>query len=369
LIVIPQLLLLAGFVILLQRRVVVSPVLTLVAFCMCPLLMIHAVASYNDLLAGLLIACGLVLIVEILAEDKDVPTRSWLLLGCLFAAASMTKFQSTLVASVVMVFLAIALILQRRITWHHFLWILAIIVAINAWEIRNLLLHDNPFYPITVELAGRTLFAGPEQNYVVRPEYGPHIGPFYFLTSITEFDWIKRGVVPAYSLEMGAGDISRAFGQGRTGGFGQAYIIATGACLIVQILGWRRIDRVQRTLFCLSIVLLVATSFMPQSHELRYWIYLPLILNVATIRFISMCGVSIAGALLMLSPFVAIAVASSGGYVWDSRYISAVAAHPYVNRDSVTKEVNYTAYIDFRNSRAITGQNTSLICRRDFQVK
>lgn len=363
-VVVPQLLVLAGFVILVQRRLAVSPVLMLMACCMSPLLIIHAVASYNDLLAGLLLSCGLVLIVEVLAEKKNVAAGSWLLLGCVFAAASMTKFQSTLVASVIMVIFAIALFLQGRLTWSCLFWIFAIGVAVNAWEIRNLLVHSNPFYPITVELAGKTLFSGPEQNYVVRPEYGPHIGSFYFITSITEFDWIKRGVVPAYSLEMGAGDISRMFGQSRTGGFGQAYVIATFACLIAQTLGWRRIDRTQRTLLGLSIVLLIITSFMPQSHELRYWLYLPLILNVSTIRFISMHGIGVVGNLLIIAPFVVMALASSWGYVWDSRYMSASVPDSYVNSGPAEKIVGYSEYIDFRNSRAVTDQNTRLVCRK-----
>lgn len=364
-IVLPQILALAAFIFVLQRRLSISPVLSLVAFCMSPLLLIHAVATNNDLFPAILIACGLVIVVDILAEDREIAPATWLQLAFFFAVASMTKYQATLVVSAVIAIFSITLLVQRRFDFKCVLWVVFIYLAIYAQEIHNFLVYRDPFYPISIQFGGKTLFFGPEVEYSNKPQYGPHVGIYYFLTSITEFDWIKRGVVAFYSFEMGTGDIPRNFGPARTGGFGQAYVMASSSLIIAQFLFWRKLDRKQRVMACTSVAVLLVTALMPQSHELRYWLYLPLFLNVAMLRFFRIIGFGSFKVLFLLLPFAILGVASSMGYIWDSRYIPAKLDDKYINLTQDKKMVDYSEYIDFRYSRAITGQNIVLFCRKN----
>ncbi len=364
-VVIPQMIALAGFVFAVQRRLGVSPTLTLAAFCMSPLLIIHAVATNNDLFAGILIAWGLVIVMEIVAGPEDLTTSSWLQLVVLFALASATKFQATLVVSAVLALLIVTLAVQRRLKPGYFGWLVVAVISVNAWEIRNLIAHGNPFYPVTVNLAGHVLFAGPEPDYSLRPQYGPHIGAFYFLTSLTEFDWVKRGVVALYSLSMETGDSARTFGVGRTGGFGQAYVIASLSLIIAQFVFWKSLDRKQKILVWMFAASLVITSLMPQAHELRYWLYLPLFWNVVTLRFLGLVGAGFGGTLAIAIPFVAMGIGSSVGYIWDARYVDSKPPVQYTNSDPNVITVEYAKNIEFAFSRAMTGQNVILFCKKD----
>jgi hypothetical protein len=363
-VVLPQMLALAAFVFVLQRRLSISPVLSLAAFFMSPLLLIHAVATNNDLFPAILIASGLVIVADVLSEEREIAPTTWLQIAFFFAVASMTKYQATLVVSVAIAIFAITLLVQRRLELKYVPWFIFLALTVYVQEIHNLLVYHNPFYPVSVQFGGRTVFAGPEVEYSNKPQYGPHIGIYYFLTSITEFDWIKRGVVAFYSFEMGTGDIPRYFGAARTGGFGQAYVMASLSVLIAQFLFWRNLDRKQKAIACTTVVALAVTALMPQSHELRYWLYLPLVLNVAMLRFFRIMNFGFIKVVFLMLPFMILGIASSTGYIWDSRYVPAKLDDKYVNLGQNTKMVDYSEYIDFRYSRAITGQNTILSCNK-----
>jgi hypothetical protein len=151
----------------------------------------------------------------------------------------------------------------------------------------NLIALHNPFFPIAT-----AFFSGPEPSYAAAPTYTSTLAPFHTLLnhflSASEFDWIARGVVPSYTIDQaraqtqygGLLDPRALIGLVRTGGaFGPTYLVVIGAFIISAIQawkGWRSGHEIGvvgvATLSCLPYLLLA--GFLPQTHELRYYMAL-----------------------------------------------------------------------------------------------
>ncbi len=340
-VVIPQLIALGYLVYLAQKRLRVSPLLLLASFCAVPLLLIHTFSTNNDLISGLLIAAGMIIVVDIVSVRQDIDARTWILLIALFSAGSATKYQSTLVVSIVLVALLFVLLLTRRFKSKYLIWFLIAGISIGVFEIKNLVVHHNPFYPIQIKVGQKILFEGPESEYSQKPSYKPDIGASYFLASASEFDWVKRGVVPRYSYAMEEGDRFWRFGAARSGGFGQAYMLATFTLLILQFIMWRRIDRKQKALISTAAFLLLATAVMPQSLELRYWLYLPVFLNIVSLRYICK-NMSNLSAALVVSPLIVLGALGSFEGIWNGKYIYQEKRSDFSAQNIMPVELNYS---------------------------
>jgi hypothetical protein len=149
--------------------------------------------------------------------------------------------------------------------------------------------YGNPFYPIEVHVGEHVMFAGPESLTPDNPTY--HGGkiklpePLNFVLSVTEFDWIMRGVAPWYSLDSGTGLAPRVGAASRTGGWGVVFVFLNGCIFLAQIIFLRREnDQEQRHLVIGGTVLILVTAFLPRAHELRYWLYIPLMVSTINLR-------------------------------------------------------------------------------------
>lgn len=366
-VVIPQLVALLLLLYVAQRRLGISSLLLLASFGMVPLLLIHTVSTNNDLLSGILIACGLIFGAEMVADTRDISSLRWITLISLFAAASATKYQSVLFTSAIFAVFIAAIVIQRRFRARYLVWVIVAVVAINAFEIRNFIRYNNPFYPVEVKAGGKIIFKGPETAYSQMPTYEPRSGPAYFIASITEHDWVKRGVVPRYSYAMEEGDLSRMFGSARTGGFGQAYVLVTLSLLIFQAILWKAIDRRQRTLLSTCAALLALTAIMPQALELRYWLYVPIFLNITTLRFVQQFGLTKSKMFLLMAPLLALSFANSFNGIWPGRYQFSPPPSEYMNTGASPKQIEYPypEFTVFRYSLAITGQNLNMSCKEN----
>jgi hypothetical protein len=126
--------------------------------------------------------------------------------------------------------------------------------------------------------------AGPEVEYRSYPRYAENPGilarPLNWALSVSEADWLIRGVKPEYTIDSSIGDSPRRYGPARTGGYGGALIVGT-----IVLAGWlvsrtARSGALERHRFLLALFafMTVVMAFMPQSHELRYYLYWPLLL-------------------------------------------------------------------------------------------
>jgi len=268
-----------------------------------PMVLIHYEATYLDLPAGLLIALGFFLFVDLIeaAGNGETPLRSAkapIAVAC-FAAAGNIKYQGLIGA--VAVTAAIAILCLAFRTPARFrgaiacLLILAnLLGAISV--LKNWSLLGSPTYPIAIAVGDKTFFPGPESpdrdndkpSYLIGGKSFALPEPVNFALSLTELDWTLRGVVPWYNVDALAGKFPIRGGPGRTGGFGAAFIAFNLTVLIIQLVFLRKeSDRKQKIIVLGAALVLVLTALLPRSHELRYWFFLPLILAGGNLRFLA----------------------------------------------------------------------------------
>jgi hypothetical protein len=307
-IIVPQLLLCGAYFAYVSRAYRVPLSWIVFAFFASPMLFIHYQATYLDLPSGLCIALGFLLAMDLL---ERVPTdgpqfprvRAAACIACLGLAGNI-KFQSLLIVLVVVAIAATTYLFARGVaiaTRVRLLATLAIATLIaSASAIKNEFVHDNPLYPLAVTVRGIEVLRGPQRSdgdaktpaYRLIGERMVHPpGPINFILSATELDWTLRGVPPWYSIDAGIGmsPTRRGTEGSRTGGWGGVFFIFNACLLALQILRLRREpDRTQRLMVVGAFVLLAVTSALPSSHELRYWLYVPLVLIPVNLRYLAM---------------------------------------------------------------------------------
>ena len=269
----------------LRRRLNVpwsSSVLGLLAI---PLVQAHASSSYVDLPGNVALAVVVLLAVERFATDRPVDAPTLVLGGAAAAIAANTKLllaPLALGAWLVLVFGAARPAWARRaVPWRLGAFAFGICVLVLAWPLKNLLLHHNPTFPVRMTLFGHA-FPGAEDPYSSSPRWlagAPE--PFRFACSILEVGvrpmtdaW--RWTVDQYMPPDSSGP--------RMGGFFGAYVAAEICLFAARAYAGR--ERAVRRAATAFAAFTVVTSFMPQAHELRYYMSWMIVL-VATNRWLA----------------------------------------------------------------------------------
>lgn len=380
--IVPQLLLCAAFFAYAVRAHRIPLTWMVLAFFSSPMLFLHFQATYFDLPAAICIALGFFLLLDLLdgATNLSAPIP-WTKAVAAIASIGLggnIKYQS-LVAGVTALAIVTALCLVTpAIPYRRRAGLIAVIViaglVASASALSNVHAYRNPFYPLKVVVHGATLFDGPEEpevdaHYPTYRTIGPKEislpGPLNFFLSATELDWTMRGVAPWYNLDSNTGQIAQRGAPSRTGGWGGLFIIANGLFLALQTYRLRReSDRRQRQLVIGVLLLLVATACFPRAHELRYWLYVPLLLIVVNLRyaFIHYRGGIVTGALIVLMSYgVAHTVVSPKSDLFIPRPLSVAALRAEVPPNVVRALSETGRYCDpnddwiFRYSTALTG--------------
>jgi hypothetical protein len=143
---------------------------------------------------------------------------------------------------------------------------LLVLPLVLATPLKNAALHGNPYYPIRVSIAGHVL-PGPERPYDGAPEWlasAPR--PWRFVCSLLE-----TRVRPMTSTRRWTVDqwMPEETGGNRMGGFFHAYVLLHLAALGIRVARDRA--RPVRVAAIGFLALTVLVAFMPQSHELRYY--------------------------------------------------------------------------------------------------
>ena len=265
-----------------------------------PLVAFHSTSNYIDLFVAVMICLQVIAAWQVERQARQVyltplrrPLDGWSGIFIVAAVAvGNSKFQALVVSMAISGFLALYLIFNRAKLATGVLPRLAVVLALAsvlslATAARNTVAFGNPFYPVRINLPalGVTL-PGAEDEYSSRPNYAESLGamskPVYWILSVTEIDWKVRQVPVTYNLDANTGDQAKRFGPGRTGGTWGFFI---GCCCILalwlSVLAFRRnTDGFPNGIFILLLFsfLTVLTAFMPQSHEMRYYLYWPILL-------------------------------------------------------------------------------------------
>jgi hypothetical protein len=147
------------------------------------------------------------------------------------------------------------------------------VLLIFATPIKNMILHGNPFYPIKFELFGKTL------NYKEAPDKSEM--PGYLIDAHPAKRWIysilEVGILPlndgrrwTINQNMDMDPVAYQTGY-RMGGFFSAYVVFH-LCLFAYLC-FRM--RTRETWIAIVFLILISSmsSVLPQSHELRYYMY------------------------------------------------------------------------------------------------
>jgi len=262
-----------------------------------PMVAIHATSGYIDLVVGCAVAAQAIAGARLLAavRNAEAPGKGD---GAAFlvaaAIAGNAKYMGLALALTIAVYVAIVG-WRRGGSRRGRLVALAVTAALLAsgWAVRNGVRYGNPVYPVTLRLplVGIEL-PGESAPYRKEPDYlsalGPLGHPLGFLLSVTEIDWLVRGVEPDYSIDGASGNRARRFGPAKTGGYCGAYVVALVATLLasrrrrsVTSTGRAVLDRELVRLLGLATVVI---ALLPQSHDLRFWLGWPLLLVATTLR-------------------------------------------------------------------------------------
>jgi hypothetical protein len=244
----------------LKRAFGIAPHVAFIALLAIPLVQIHATQCYVDLPANIGLTVLLLLVYRAWVDPE--PPRLRLLVGaaaCAIATAN-SKFQL-----VPLVLVASAALLLRAYKEKRNLLVFALALPlVFATPLKNLVLYGNPVWPVEFGLG----LPYAETRYDSAPYWLEHAPrPARFLLSIVEWN------VDGWSVDQWTPPEHPAK---RMGGFFGAYVIAGIVGLGIALYEKRtRETKVAAAMFGGTTLVV---SFLPQSHELRYYLVWMLLL-------------------------------------------------------------------------------------------
>lgn len=243
-----------------------------------PMVVIHATASYIDLFGNAFLAAGVGSCAYLFLFPERA-TRAVLVGGLVaLAGAAWSKFQMAPVVALVLSSLGVVALSRSPAAGFSrrqvaLLGVVATLVT-SAPYLKNLFMYGNPVWPIHIPFTG-DLFPSRTDPYVegarVRPAQLAHLGQLsLFVHSLFEINHpISYFWRPRWSIDQGAAGI--AF---RMGGF---WGTAAGAYLVTAALMLVACCRGRGALLVAGIVAVLGfVALLPQSHELRYYLFIPL---------------------------------------------------------------------------------------------
>jgi hypothetical protein len=275
--------LVAGLVWLYGRRISLRWLAT--ALLGVPLFVIHLESGYVDLFTASFLALAFAAFAELERDSLRPRAGAALLVGAL-AAAQLAKFQAWPVAALIgaaatwrFAALARAGRISRRAALAQFA---ALALLLAAWPVRNLVVFHNPVYPVVFPFAP-SLFPNARVDadsgvYNLPVWLADRSRPVRFLASLAEWSRFHSGERFYWSIDQSAHADPTRSPHHRLGG----WFPWTMAALAFGALRARRAGKLSATAqvtFAASVVLIAC---LPQSHELRYWLFVPLGLAIAT---------------------------------------------------------------------------------------
>ncbi|MEO7110923.1 MAG: hypothetical protein ABI183_10840 [Polyangiaceae bacterium] len=262
----------------LRRRFDVPISLSMIALFAIPLVQTHATSCYVDLPANAAASVVVLMAIEAVATTREISMRAVAVVcACAAIAANM---KALLHVILILALLVIAWRLFKRGDRKKMMVLALALPLIFATPLKNLALHQNPYFPLQLTIAGH-VFPGVEAPYSSSPPWlASTPRPVRFVCSILEigirpFTDERRWTVDQWMPESSGS---------RMGGFFGVYVVANLALLV-----WSAARDREGTVRRASIAFLAFTlvvSLMPQSHELRYYLSWMMVLVALNAWFI-----------------------------------------------------------------------------------
>ncbi|MGK7885250.1 MAG: hypothetical protein AB4057_11570 [Crocosphaera sp.] len=245
-----------------------------------PMVHMHAARSYIDLPGNVCVSI-LILTTYLLYLNKiPLNNKTFLLIITSAAAAAHIKFQLIPVVCVILLAVLPQVILKygqpnenKRINVPRaiksFVLCLAASLVIFATPIKNIIIYQNPFYPVKIEIAGAVLNhneAPPNFMHENLRNLPPHLRWGRSVLEIDVFD-DRRPWPWTLAMDFISWDEEK-FGLG---GYFGGYVVFN--LFLFLYLCIRNFNHQSKIAVILMIMMTVFTPLMPQAYELRYYMY------------------------------------------------------------------------------------------------
>jgi hypothetical protein len=260
----------------LRRQFAVPLHLSVLALLAVPLIHIHASSALIDLPTGCLGAALLLITVQAFISKTAPSLRRLLWVAALSAFAVNTKaFVHPLSALCIASLGLRAIVLSKtvpeaeRLRYRLALVGGALLLPLVFFTpLRNAIVYGNPYFPFQLKLLGHQL-PGSWPEFAPAPVYLEHTArPLRFATSLFEL----RNLPYSDPMRWQAAQFTPAKHEAYLmGGFFGLYVAFHLALLLFRVLSDR--SRELRTAAVAFALLTALTSVLPQSHELRYYMY------------------------------------------------------------------------------------------------
>ncbi len=238
------------------------------AFLAIPLVQVQLTSTYIDLPVNAAVTLALLVLLRMLTRPDGRQ-----LADVALALATGSKYQMVPVA--LLVWTAIVVLatrdparvgLRRRDVAFVALSV-AGALALLPNLVANLVMFGNPVYPVAIGI-GPLHFAGPEAMPVnsIADAWARTPGPLRWLASVTEYDAF-RGRPVLWTIDQG--DVQQSNPSFRMGGYFVPYVLG-----LVALVGWSaRTVSAARGAVAVLVALTLLCALMPNSHELRYYMF------------------------------------------------------------------------------------------------
>jgi hypothetical protein len=298
----------------LRRMFAVPPHIAVIAFLAIPLVQIHATGCYIDLPANACVTMlALLAFRQIVAREPPSP-RVLLAASALAIVTANSKFQLVpVVVAAAAVFVAVSLRADAK-RRKRLLVIALALPLVFATPIKNVVRHGNPVWPVEIHLLGKSL-PHSEGAYSSSPVWLENVPrPVRFGASILELGLRPIASHARWSIDQWTPPSEPGY---RMGGFFGAYVVVNLAALVLALYLRRSRETVVAAAFAAGAT--VVASLLPQSHELRYYLFWMLLLVSLNLVVWSRKGSSRALCGLVASTaFVVVAWSTGGTYLYAS---------------------------------------------------
>lgn len=247
-----------------------------------PLIHIHTTSGYIDLWSNAFLAIATLEVFEILKRKKNYNLIRLIIFFVSILICLMSKYQLWPAAGFLS-FCLLAILVQHKVSLKVVTLSTIVLLLIGlSWPLRNIYLYNNPFYPLKSPVLS-SVFSNQKMDT------SPNIAQ----TPKTLFEYPNTIKFLLSSLELTRLDLSQKmnwsidqYAKGGTSNINHrmgGWNILIGLLWIFIIFQYRK--NIVNSWPFITMILIV--SILPQSHELRYWLFIPLVLSLLITRMIS----------------------------------------------------------------------------------
>ncbi len=232
-----------------------------------PVVLTHVTTAYLDIPSTLCLTLSLLLLLTWWTGERVVrPAQVGLFVVCLAFPANARFHLAPVVA---MAWCCAFLVLRKKLPLGHLALFALCSLLVFATPLRNVVRFGNPAYPYELHVFGRTL-PYVDSAYHSSPDYLEHtIEPVRFVFSLAEIG--MRPMTDPWRWTVDQWTPSDHPGA-RMGGFFVGYVVVALG-LFAWLLKLARGQRGRWRYLVFFGVLTFCTCWLPQAHELRYYLY------------------------------------------------------------------------------------------------